>query len=120
MASWSKTIEYSNYRVYFERIFKLQGWNLNFVFTRGKLKLAQITGGKDILTLIILIGKEIGETSMCVRKTNSHLMPPTHSIIFFLRNTHSILLKKGKIYIQEGAKPKPSKSQEKQENGKNK
>jgi len=30
---------------------KLQGWNLNFFFTGGKLELAQITGGKDIFTL---------------------------------------------------------------------
>jgi len=34
MALGSKTKESSNYRVYFERIFKLQGWNLNF-FYRG-------------------------------------------------------------------------------------
>ena len=33
MASGSKTKEFSNYWVYFERIFKLQGWNLNFFFT---------------------------------------------------------------------------------------
>ena len=34
MASGSKTKESSNYKVYFERIFKLQGWNLNFFFYR--------------------------------------------------------------------------------------
>ena len=33
---------------------KLQGWNLNFFFTKGKLELAQIKGGKDILTLYFL------------------------------------------------------------------
>jgi len=35
MTSWSKTKESSNYSVYFERIFKLQGWNLNFFLQRG-------------------------------------------------------------------------------------
>jgi len=29
-----------------------QGWNLNLFFYRGKPELAQITGGKDILTQI--------------------------------------------------------------------
>jgi len=32
----------------------LQGWNLNFFFTWGKLKLTQITGGKNILTLLFI------------------------------------------------------------------
>jgi len=46
MASWSKTKESANYRVYFEKKFKLQGWNLNFMFIGGKPELAQITGVK--------------------------------------------------------------------------
>jgi len=35
MASGSKMKESSNYSVYFERISKLQGWNLNFFFLQG-------------------------------------------------------------------------------------
>jgi len=44
MVLGSKTKESSNYMVYFERIFKLQGSNPNFFFTGGKPELAQITG----------------------------------------------------------------------------
>jgi len=39
MTSGSKLKETSNYRVYFKRIFKLQGF-----LQEGKLELAQITG----------------------------------------------------------------------------
>jgi len=50
MASGSKTKESLNYRVYFERIFKLQGWNLNF-FNKGVNRNSpKLQGGKNILT----------------------------------------------------------------------
>jgi hypothetical protein len=45
MASGSKTKESSNYRVYFERIFKLKGLESKKKITGGKQELAQITGG---------------------------------------------------------------------------
>jgi len=37
------------------RIFILEGWNLSFFFTGGKPELAQITGGKNILTGLKII-----------------------------------------------------------------